>query len=156
MPRLAAPMAAQIAANAPERVFGAPPPVLGAKPAPGRAPDAPVLVPVPLHPARLRKRGFNQAERLAAALATRAGLAVRNCLERSGAQGTQVGRGRVERLTGIAGSVRVRDGSVAPARVLLIDDVVTTGATLAACAAALRVAGTAAITAVAYARTPGR
>jgi ComF family protein len=142
MQRLAETMAAQIAATAPERVLGGEPP--------------PALVPVPLHPARLRKRGFNQAERLAAALAARYGLALADCLERSGSRSTQVGRSRTQRLHGIAGSVRLREGCEAPARALLVDDVVTTGATLAACAAVLRGAGTAAVTAVAYARTPGR
>jgi ComF family protein len=140
--RLAETMAAQIAATAPERVLAGHPP--------------PALVPVPLHPARLRKRGFNQAERLAAALAARTGLALADCLERSGGGTTQVGRTRTERLQGIAGSVRLRPGCAAPARALLVDDVVTTGATLAACAAVLRGAGTAAVTGVAYARTPGR
>ena len=113
-----------------------------------------VLVPVPLHPARRRRRGFNQAERLARAVAQRTGLSVADVLVRGGSRGTQMGRGRAERLAGIAGSVAVC-GAV-PARVVLVDDVVTTGVTLAACAEALRAAGSVDVRAVAYARTPGR
>ena len=135
---VADPMAAQMAANAPPGLL-----------------DGATLVPVPLHPARLRRRGFNQAERLASALARRTGLAVSDCLERSGSARPQVGRGRAQRLRGIEGAVRVRPG-VAPPDALLVDDVVTTGATLAACAAAARDAGTVRIAAIAYARTPGR
>lgn len=136
LPGMAATMASQMAANAP----------------PGWL-DAAALVPVPLHPARLRKRGYNQAERLAAELAARTGLLVRDCLERSGETATQVGRGRTERLASIAGRVSVRAGAFLPAEIVLIDDVVTTGATLAACAVACRGA---AVRAIAYARTPGR
>ena len=101
------------------------------------------LVPVPLHPRRARARGFNQAERIAAALGRRTGA-------------HQVGRGRAERLAGIAGAVELRPGARPPTRALLVDDVVTTGATLAACAAALRGGGTTEVAAVAYALTPGR
>jgi predicted amidophosphoribosyltransferase len=135
--RLAETMAAQIAANAPPHTLA-----------------SGTLVPVPLHPARLRSRGFNQAERLASAVGARTGLAVTDCLARSGSRGTQVGRDRRERLRGITGSVRVRGD--APAEAILVDDVVTTGATLAACAEALRAAGACRVTAIAYARTPGR
>lgn len=113
-----------------------------------------VLVPVPLHVSRRRRRGFNQAERLAAAIGCRSGLEVSACLLRVGSSATQMGRGREERLAGIAGSVRVC-GPV-PDRVVLVDDVVTTGATLAACADTLRAAGSMDVRAVAYARTPGR
>jgi ComF family protein len=141
--RRAAPaMAAQIAANAPPGWLAG-----------GR------LVPVPLHPARARSRGYNQAERLAAALAPRTGLELSDCLERTGARGTQVGRDRAERLAGIAGRVRFAAGPSPrspPERAVLVDDVVTTGATLAACASALRDRGTREVIAVAYARTPGR
>lgn len=123
-----------------------------------RAPPALVhdtaLVPVPLHPARLRRRGFNQAERLAAAMAARLPLPVARCLARSGGRTAQVGRGRSGRLAAVRGAVTARPP--VPARVLLVDDVVTTGATLAACAEALRHAGAREVTAIAYARTLGR
>jgi predicted amidophosphoribosyltransferase len=142
-------MAAQIAANAPPGLLGE-----GAGPDPAR----PVLVPVPLHPRRMRARGFNQARLLAEALARRTGLATADCLERLGGEGTQVGRGRHERRAGPTGRMLLRSGqdTEAPAHALLVDDVVTTGGTLAACAAALRSAGTGEVGAVAFARTLGR
>jgi ComF family protein len=133
---VADPMAALMVAAAPaERLRGA-------------------LVPVPLHPARRRRRGFNQAERLARALGRRTGLPVEDCLVRGGRNLRQVGRDRPARLAGPAGSVRAR-GPV-PARAVLVDDVTTTGATLAACAAALRAAGSEEVTALVFARTSGR
>jgi ComF family protein len=113
-----------------------------------------VLVPVPLHPVRQRGRGFNQAAALGEAIARRTGLAVADCLRRRGAGPPQVGRDRRARLAGPAGSIEAR-GAV-PRRALVVDDVVTTGATLAACAAALHRAGAAEVAAVAFARTPGR
>jgi predicted amidophosphoribosyltransferase len=135
---LADAMAAPIAANAPEGWLG---PALG----------APTLVPVPLHPSRRRRRGFNQAERLAAALARRTGLAVSDGLARErGPQ--QVGRARAHR-THAPGVVA--EGAAPPVTVL-VDDVVTTGGTLAACAGALRSAGSTQIAAVAFARTLAR
>jgi ComF family protein len=136
---LADAMAAQIAANAP----------------PGLLEREAELVPVPLQARRRRRRGFNQARELAAALAGRTGLALTDCLERDGPGGTQVGRGRHERRAGPAGDMRLRAGD-APRRAVLVDDVVTTGGTLAACAAVLRAGGCMEITAVAFARTLGR
>ena len=139
---LAGPMGAQIVAGAPVAILR-----------PGSC-----LVPVPLHPSRRRRRGFNQAERLAAAISWRTGLPVVDCLRREGpARARQVGRGRTERLAAIGGTVALdpRTGA-APWRAVLVDDVVTTGATLAACAGALRRAGAHEVCAVAYARTPGR
>ena len=138
---LAQPMAAQIAACAPARLLC--PPTR--------------LVPVPLHPARARARGYNQAERLAAALAARTGMRVSDCLRRCGAAGGhQVGRGREARLVAIAGSVECRPRALVPERALLVDDVVTTGGTVAACADALHAGGAIDVAAVAYALTPGR
>lgn len=139
--RLAAPMAAQIAACAPPDLL---------------APPA-VLVPVPLHPVRARRRGFNQAEQLAIALSRRTGLRVHDCLLRGGrADARQVGRSRAERLAGTAGAVELRRGARPPTAALLVDDVVTTGATFSACAAALEAEGVERVAAVAYALTPGR
>jgi len=114
-----------------------------------------VLVPVPLHPARRRRRGFNQAERLAAAVGRRSGLPLVDALARAGGRGTQMGRGRAERLAALDGAVRVTRQPV-PRSVVLVDDVVTTGATLAGCRDALLAAGAVEVRAVAYARTPGR
>jgi ComF family protein len=138
--RAAAAMAAQIAANAPA----------------GWLEPAAALVPVPLHPVRARKRGYNQAERLASAIAARTGLSVSDCLERSGPRATQVGRDRAQRLSGIPGTVRLARERSPPLRAVLVDDVITTGATLTACAAVLLENGTREVVAVAYARTPGR
>jgi ComF family protein len=138
--RAAAAMAAQIVAGAP----------------PGFLDPAAELVPVPLHPARARKRGYNQAERLAAAIAARTRLPLDDCLERAGPRATQVGRDRAQRLSGIPGTVRLAEQRAPPLRAVLVDDVITTGATLAACAAVLRQNGAREVVAVAYARTPGR
>jgi ComF family protein len=139
---LAEHMAAPIAACAPSRLLR--PPAL--------------LVPVPLHPSRARARGYNQAERLAAAIAGRTGMRVVDCLRRcrGGADGRQVGRGRDERLAALAGAIDRRPGARVPERALLVDDVVTTGGTLAACADALYAGGAIDVGAVAYALTPGR
>jgi competence protein ComFC len=112
------------------------------------------VVPVPLHPTRMRRRGFNQAAVLAGALARATGLAEADCLRRRGPGRPQVGRGRGARLAGPTGSIETR--ARVPPAALLVDDVVTTGATLAACAAALRRAGTKEVIAIAFARTPGR
>jgi ComF family protein len=140
-PGLARPLAAQIVANAPLGLLD------------GRG----ALVPVPLHPRRARARGFNQAERLAAAVAARTGMPVADCLRRGGpARARQMGRTRSERLAGVVDAVVLAHATRAPRRVVLVDDVATTGATLAACAAVLRAAGAREVAAVAYALTPGR
>jgi ComF family protein len=139
-PGLARPMAAQMAATAPPGLL---------------APPA-ALVPVPLASRRRRARGFNQAERLAGELASRTGMEVCDVLRRTGPARRQVGRDRAARLEGPAGSFGPRPGRPPPARAVLVDDVATTGATLAACARALRAGGATEVAAVTYARTPGR
>jgi predicted amidophosphoribosyltransferase len=112
------------------------------------------LVPVPLHPVRLRRRGFNQAVALAEAIGRVTGHASSDCLRRRGPGPPQVGRTRGARLSGPAGSIEAR--ARVPPTALIVDDVVTTGATIAACADALRRAGTTELAAIAFARTPGR
>lgn len=127
-------MAAHIAAGAPADLLTAPA----------------VLVPVPSHPRRRRARGFDQAQRLAAALARRTGLEFRVALRRSGAAARQLGSTRRARLK--PGRLTVVASGPAPARTVLVDDVHTTGATLRACAAALRRAGAERVACVTYAR----
>ena len=112
------------------------------------------LVPVPLHPVRQRRRGFNQAAVLADAIARTTGLATSDCLRRRGPGPPQVGRSRGARLAGPAGSIEAR--APVPPTALIVDDVVTTGATIAASATALRRAGTTEVAAISFARTPGR
>jgi len=144
--RLADQMAALIVANAPPGWL---------REAGGQAGGrAPAFVPVPLHPARRRARPFNQAELIARAVGARLDLPVRDCLARSGAARRQVGRGRAERLRGPGGAIAAAEA--VPSEAVLVDDVVTTGGTLAACADALRSAGAQHVTAIAFARTAGR
>jgi predicted amidophosphoribosyltransferase len=108
-----------------------------------------VIVPVPPAPARRRWRGFDAAETIAAALSDEVGIPIGLCLRRS--QGRrQVGRPRSERL---AAPPRVRLVGPAPAAAVLVDDVVTTGATLRACARALRSAGSVRIVSLTFARS---
>jgi ComF family protein len=114
------------------------------------------LVPVPISRARRRRRGFNQAEALAGALSSRVGVDVLDCLRRPGTARPQVGLGRVDRLGALEGMIELRRGAAVPAGAVLVDDVVTTGATLAACARVLRAAGCVEVAGVAYARTPAR
>lgn len=100
-------------------------------------PDA-VLCPVPLHWARHALRGFNQAEEIARVLSD-GRLPLRRLLRRRHATGHQVGRNAMERRHALRAAFAPR-GAV-PRHVILVDDVVTTGATLSACATALRAAG---------------
>ncbi len=114
---------------------------------------ADALMAVPLHAGRLAERGFNQSEELAARLAHRCGLPLVPGLARCRDTGHQASLGRRARKGNVEGAFVWAVYAAPPARVLIVDDVLTTGATLAACADALRAAGTREVRAVALARS---
>lgn len=113
---------------------------------------ADVVVPVPLHPRRQGERGFNQAEEIARIAATRCGVQVRGLLVRQRETQAQTDLDESERRPNVRDAFAVR-GDVRDARVLLIDDVVTTASTLSECARALRRAGAATVCAATVAMT---
>lgn len=112
-----------------------------------------LIVPVPLHPARRREREFNQAEVLARLAGARMGIDFDDCLRRSRYTFTQTNFHREERFGNLAGAFEAKRGaSLEGRRVALVDDVLTTGSTADACAAALRGAGAAAVVVITVAR----
>jgi ComF family protein len=117
-----------------------------------RQPLAVVVVPVPTASSRQRRRGYDQANLLARALARHQNLDYLPCLRRLG-QAHQVGAGRAQRLAQLAGAfVVVRPERIRGKHVVLVDDVITTGATFEAAARVLRQAGAARVSAIAFAR----
>lgn len=110
------------------------------------------LVPVPLHPVRLRGRGYNQARALAEALGAIWSVPVVDALERVRATRSQVGLGRSERAVNVEGAFVCRPG--APLVVGLVDDVTTSGATLVAAGSALLEAGSRRVVGLAFALAP--
>lgn len=115
---------------------------------------ADVVVPVPLHPARLRERGYNQAELIARPLARRLGLPWRSeLMVRIKPRPAKLKLTRHERWESVRGAYAIRERArVDNLRVLLVDDVLTTGATLDSCARALRKAGAARVVGLTVAR----
>ena len=113
-----------------------------------------LLVPVPLHRWRLWRRGFNQALLLARALARGSGAALSiDGLVRVRATRPSVGLGAAERAANVKGAFRVADHAVVAGRaVVLVDDVLTSGATAAACTKALLAAGAATVDVLTFAR----
>ena len=108
---------------------------------------------VPLHPERLRQRGFNQAELLARELRVQLGLArLPGELVRTRATPPQVGHDRRWRLENVRDAFAWRGDHLAGRSMLLVDDVATTGATLEACATTLKAAGAGAVIGVSVAR----
>jgi ComF family protein len=110
------------------------------------------LVPVPVHRERLRQRGYNQAALLARRLGLELGRPVADVLARARPTGLQHRLNRAERLRNLHGAFVVRPEARAPPQVILVDDILTTSATLEACAAVLRAAGSARVVGVAIAR----
>ncbi len=110
--------------------------------------DFDALVSVPAHPARRRERGFDVPELIARRLSKRLDIPVATPLKRVD-DGSQQGRGRSDRQ-----GVEFRAEARVPERLLLIDDVVTTGATAVSCALTLGLAGARSVSFVALAATP--
>jgi len=116
-----------------------------------------VIVPLPMHWLRRWRRGFNQAALLAHELGRRTGLPVENLLKRTRSAPPQAGMTSAKRRTNVAGAFNApRPQSVHGRRVLLIDDVLTTGATAGVCARALKRAGAASVTVLTVARADRR
>lgn len=105
-----------------------------------RLPRVDAVVHVPVPPLRRMRRGFDQGELLARAVARSLGLPHLDLLRRVRAS-EQAGRERGERLLAARGAFQAREGREVPAHLLLVDDVFTTGATAAACADELIGAG---------------
>jgi len=116
----------------------------------GGWPDVQLVTSVPVAPSRHRERGYNQSELLARAVASRTGLPYYPLIGRLTTT-HQIGLDRSTRLEQVAGAFYAAQG-LDGQRVLLVDDVVTTGATMSACAEVLRGAGASLVWAAAVAR----
>jgi ComF family protein len=119
------------------------------------------VTPVPLHWRREWRRGFNQSELLARRLAKRWGIPMVRTLRRSRPTLAQAGLSNTGRRANVAAAFRCRQdaqraGRIAGRRLLLVDDVMTTGSTAAACAAALKRAGAERVTLATVARVDRR
>ena len=116
---------------------------------------ADVVVPVPLHPARRRERGYNQAELIARPLPRRLKLPLREALlVRTRPRPDKLKLSRKERWTTVRGAYAPSPGArIDNLRIILVDDVFTSGATLDACSRALRQAGAKQVFALTVART---
>jgi ComF family protein len=116
-----------------------------------------LIVPMPLHWRKRWSRGYNQSELLAKEIARRWGVPVANIVQRVKATAPQAGLSNSKRRLNVRAAFRIRKGSnIKGLRVLLIDDVVTTGSTASACASVLKRAGASHVAVAAVARTDRR
>ena len=116
-----------------------------------------VIVPMPLHWRRRWERGFNQSELLAREIGHRWKVPVRKAVRRVKPTAPQAGLTNAKRRANVVGAFGLkRNVRLDAARVLLVDDVLTTGATAAACARALKRAGAGYVALLAVARTDRR
>jgi predicted amidophosphoribosyltransferase len=115
--------------------------------------DQPVITWVPLASARRRTRGYDQAEALARSVARLAGWTVRPLLRRVVETAPQARRGGGQRRRALRGAFRARDG--VPGLVILVDDVLTSGATASECSRVLRAAGAVEVGVLTAARSLG-
>jgi ComF family protein len=111
-----------------------------------------VLVPVPVHPDRLRRRGYNQAALIAAGLALAEGIPMLDALVRTRPTTRQHGLGRAARLRNLRGAFGPHEPPPPGATAILVDDILTTSATLEACAEVLLEAGAGRVLGFAVAR----
>ncbi len=115
--------------------------------------DSNIIIPVPLNNKRLRERGFNQAGLLAKNLASKVGLPyVSQALFRTKKTRSQVGLSRKERLLNVQDAFLADPSFVKDKNILIVDDVITTGSTIEACAKALKDAGAKVIVGLSIAR----
>jgi len=122
---------------------------------PGEAAEADLVAPVPLHPRRVRERGFNQSEILSAAVAAAVVLPHRpRLLVKTTPTRAQTGLGRKDRRRNLKGTFSMGSGAaVSGKRILLVDDIYTTGCTVEECARVLRRAGARRVRVLTLART---
>ena len=114
------------------------------------------VVPIPTSARNFRRRGYNQAEVIAAALAEEMGIPLLACLERRRQEGTQTALNPMQRRANVSGAfvmVEACGDLVRGRRILLVDDVITTGATILAAVSALVLDGPATVAAYAFSRT---
>ena len=117
--------------------------------------QADMLIPVPIHPLRKQQRGYNQSEWIADGLALSMGIVCRpDVMERTQFVSSQTRKNRIERWANVANVFRVAKPDVVRGQhVILVDDVITTGATLESCVSQLREAGAATVGIITIAAT---
>jgi ComF family protein len=116
--------------------------------------DVEALVPVPMSPERERERGYNPAALLANGLSSKTQIRTKPLLRKTRPTRPQMSLSREERSRNPRGAYQVAEGTILPAKIILVDDVFTTGSTLEECAKVLKKAGAGWVGALVFGRTP--